>query len=659
MIKPNENCKRMRRKAAFVFLLLMNVSLLTAQNQRKISGIVTDQNNESLVGVSVIEKGTGNSATTDIDGKYSLSVTSGATIVYSYIGFIAQERLATENILNVTLAEDANVLEDVVVVGYGVQKKSSVTGAISQVKSEDMMNRTITRPEQALQGKTAGVQVVQSSASPGATPSVRIRGISSNGTSSGANEPLYVVDGRISDNIGGIDPNDIESMEVLKDAASAAIYGVAAGNGVVLVTTKKGAIGKTSITYDLQVSSQSISRIPKVLNAEQYVDFMTTANYIPMDKFYQNWDFVTNTDWSKVAFENSLMSKHNLAFQGGNSAGSYYLSLSYLNNNGFVVGDADVYKRYTGAINADYNIKPWLQVGTNNQIEYYNRRAITEGSEYGSMLMSVLQLDPLTPPVYAPDALPQHMQIALANGHTLLRDENGNYYSTSAYQETDNYNPLIMRDKTFSQSKGFNVNGVAYANLKPIKELVVTSRFAYRLSGANSYAFNNDYYVNPTTNQDYVSVNASAYNPTYYQWENFANYTNSFGLHNVNAMVGTSFIESRNFGIYGAITGGGLRTDLANFDFGILKDDPLYAYFAYATATATKTLSGGEEIVSRKLSYFGRASYDYAGRYIAQFSLRSDAADLSVLPQATRWGYFPAASVGWVVSNEQLYGGFA
>ena len=270
-------------------------------------------------------------------------------------------------VIDIVLEEDQKLLDEVVVVGYGVQKKSSVTGAISQVKNEDMQNRTITRPEQALQGKTAGVQIFQSSASPGASPTVRIRGINSNGSC----DPLYVVDGRIASDIGGIDPNDIESMEVLKDAASAAIYGAAAGNGVILITTKKGKAGQGTVTYDFQLSIQNIANVPKVMNAEQYIGYMTEANYLSMDKVNADWDFKTNTDWSKAAFEPSRMQKHNLAFQGGNDKGTYYLSLTYLDNNGYVVGDADTYKRLTATINADYNIKKWLQVGTNNQIEYY------------------------------------------------------------------------------------------------------------------------------------------------------------------------------------------------------------------------------------------------------------------------------------------------
>lgn len=630
-----------------IILSLMSLcffcNVLFAQNMVKVTGTVTDKQNSPMIGASVFEKGTRNGAITDIDGKYSISVPEGAVIVFSSIGFTSQERQAVAGVIDIVLEEDQKLLDEVVVVGYGVQKKSSVTGAISQVKTEDMQNRTITRPEQALQGKTAGVQIFQSSASPGASPTVRIRGINSNGSC----DPLYVVDGRIAGDIGGIDPNDIESMEVLKDAASAAIYGAAAGNGVILITTKKGKAGQGTVTYDFQLSIQNIANVPKVMNAEQYIGYMTEANYLSMDKINADWDFKTNTDWSKVAFEPSRMQKHNLAFQGGNDKGTYYLSLTYLDNNGYVIGDADTYKRLTATINADYNIKKWLQVGTNNQIEYYKRRAVAEGSEYGSLLSSVMMLDPLTPVKYSPDNLPEHMQTMVNAGKTYLKDKDGNYYSTSAFQETDNYNPYIMRDKSNSTSSGYNINGVIYANLKPVKGLVFTSRLGYRLSAAKSYTVNNDFFVNTTINQSYMSVNASASTPIYLQWENFVNYMHSFGKHNLNAMVGTSYIDNSSFYVSGNVTGG-------DGDFGFKKDDPRYAYFAYATATAVKSVSGGEEIIGRKLAYFGRLNYDYAGKYMAQFSLRADAADSSVLPISKRWGYFPAASLGWTISQENF-----
>lgn len=633
-------------KAIFVILLLLlNTSFMTAQNRIKVTGTVSGTDKSPLAGVSIFERGaTGKGTSTNIDGKYEITVNKGATLVFSYIGFNNQEIKATDAVLNVTLTENVVVLDEIVAIGYGVQKKSSVTGAISTVNAKDMQNRTITRPEQALAGKTAGVQVITGSAAPGSAPQIRIRGISSNGTS----EPLYVVDGRIASDIGGIDPNDIESMEVLKDAASAAIYGIAAGNGVILISTKKGHAGKTFITYDFQFASQQIARIPKVMNSEQYIDYMVTAKYISMDQVLQNWDFTTNTDWAKAAFENSVMSRHSLSFEGGNDAGKFYLSLSELDNNGFVVGNADTYKRLTGTINASYNIKKWLEIGSNNQVEYFTKRSVAEGSEYGSLLMSVLQLDPLTPVSYSAENLPQFMSDLInIQNYKLLQDENGNYYSISPYQITDQVNPFIMRDRNYSTSEGFNINGLMFANLKPSKNLVFTSRFAYRLSGMNSYTYNKRYYVNPTVKQDYMSVSASSSVPIYYQWENFINYTNTIGKNNFNAMLGTSFRNTITYGVSGTIMG-------TPDDIGFVKESPLFAYFAYANPAATRQLQGGERIEDPWLSYFGRIGYDYDNKYFAQFSFRADAANLSRVPKENRWGYFPAASLGWTISNEDF-----
>ena len=267
----------LKRLTALGLSLLMGLSL-AAQTRVTVSGTVVDDQNEPMIGAGVFEKGTTNGVVTDLDGNYSISVPAGATLVFSSVGFTTQEIVVNESrTLNIKLETDAEMLEETVVVGYGVQKKSDLTGAISQVKSEDIENRTITSPESALQGKTAGVQVFSSSARPGASPSIQVRGISSNGSSN----PLYVVDGRRTNSIAGIDPNDIESMEVLKDGASAAIYGAEAGNGVIMITTRRGQ-GEGRISYSYQLTSQSLNKVPKMMNAEQYISMPTgTSRPIP------------------------------------------------------------------------------------------------------------------------------------------------------------------------------------------------------------------------------------------------------------------------------------------------------------------------------------------------------------------------------------------
>lgn len=632
----------LKRFVALGALLLCNVSFLLAQGPVKVTGKVVDNMGEPMIGVSIQEKGTTNGVISDFDGNYNLSVKQGAVLVFSYIGYVMQEHQAVAGTLNVTLKEDTKALEEVVVVGYGVQKKSSVTGAISQVKAEDMQNRTITSAAQALQGKTAGVQLISTSSAPGSSPTIRVRGYSSNVSS----DPLYVVDGVRTTDISGIDPNDIASMEVLKDAASAAIYGAEAGNGVILITTKKGKAGQGKITYDFQFSSQSIARIPELLNAEEYINYMCEGG-MNRDDIMAIWDGKTDTDWVDVAFENSRMQKHNVAFTGGGDRGNYYLSLTYLDNNGIVVGDADHYTRMTATINSEYKIKDWLKVGTTNQIEKYNVRSVSSQNEYGSLFSGVMLMDPLTAPVYSADNLPQHMQNAMAHGKHLMQDENGNYYGVSNWYTGENYNPLIMRDNGITRNSGFNVNGSIYGEFTPFGGFTFTSRFGYRLSGTRSSSVSLPFYGNSTQSRDYVDISGTSSTTIYYQWENFANYMKTFNkAHTVTAMLGMSYQEQTYDYVNAGLS--------ANGEHAVLQNNPLFYYLNYGSASATKSL-GGEKTRTAKMSYFGRIGYDYKGRYMIQASLRADAADLSLLPASNRWGYFPAVSAGWTISEENFF----
>lgn len=632
----------MKTKLAFFMLMLCSTLWASALAPVEVTGTVTDQAGEPLIGVSVTLKGVHTGVSTDLDGNYTIAVEPGTILVYSYIGYDPAERRVAAGRIDVVLQESNTALNDLVVVGYGVQKKSSVTGAISQVKSEDIQNRTIYNPQSALQGKTAGVQVITTSNAPGSSPTIRVRGYSSNVSS----DPLYVVDGvRLSD-ISGIDPNDIASIEVLKDAASAAIYGAEAGNGVVLITTKRGSAGNGKITYDFQYAFERPAKIPRMLNSEQYIQYMTESKAFTEDYLLQNWDGVTNTSWIDEAFETGHMQRHNLSFTNGNDAGNYYLSLSYLNNDGIVGGDQDKYERLTAAINAEYNIKKWLKVGTTNQIEKYNTRSVSSNNEYGSLITSTLLLDPLTPFVYAPDNLPLFMAQSIEQGKHLMTDEDGNYYAVSKFINSENYHPFVMRDNGVSRNGGFNVTGSIFADFKPFVGFTFTSRLGYRLSSNHNSGVNLPFYGNATQSGDYVGMNAQNSQTTYWQWENFANYFKQFGRNTITAMVGMSYQESTNSYTQGSLS--------ANGEDALKKNDPLFWYLNYASASATKGV-GGEKTRSSKMSYFGRASYEFDNRYHLQASLRADAADLSKLPLENRWGYFPAVSAGWTLSNEQFF----
>ena len=371
-----------RKLMAFWLFLWVGIPFMLAQSPMMISGRITDDLGEPMIGVSVLEKGTSNGVITNMEGNYSLKVKQGAVIVYSYIGYVTQELKAVSERMNITMKEDTRTLDEVVVVGYGVQKKSDLTGAISSVKAEDIQNRSITRVEEALQGKTAGVQLISTTSQPGASPTIRVRGFSSNGTS----DPLYVVDGLIVSDLSAVDPNNIKSMEVLKDAASAAIYGAQAGNGVVLITTKSGSKGTSSISYDFQYSISSLAQRPKLINSQEALlqkkeqDPTFTDDNIQELITSGTWDGVSTTDWYDVAFNASPSSHHTVNFQGANDKGSFFLSLNNLYDNGILRENKDTYKRLSVMLNADYNIKPWLKVGVTANYAKYTQKSINDGS---------------------------------------------------------------------------------------------------------------------------------------------------------------------------------------------------------------------------------------------------------------------------------------
>ncbi len=506
------------------------------------AGTVMDASGEPIIGATVMEEGTTNGVQTNADGTFSLAVKKGARIVVSYVGMmpIITNKLGPD--MKLTMSENAEVLNDVVVIGYGVQRKSDVTGAISSVKASDIQNRSITNPQAALGGKTSGVQVVTTSGQPGSAPAIRVRGYGSNSDMG----PLYIVDGVKVNNISEIDPNNIESMEVLKDAASAAIYGSQAGNGVVLITTKTGtrqdkAYGK--VHYSLQYANQSFGHKPRLLNSKEYCEYVTENGvYSQSDINNLGWDGVTDTNWYDVAFGHGNMMKHNVAFEGGNNRGTFYVSIGYLDNDGPVHGNYDSNSLFTGNINADYLVKPWLKIGTTVMLERDRYKNVSTNDQYGALTTSVFALDPLTPDLLSGDNLTPFMQ---QHKDLLLTNPDGMYYSISNYYTSSQYHPMIMRDKTVSQTTGFSTKGSFYAVLTPWKPINITSRFGYNLSSSHSRSFDRPYYGNSSASNTLAAINATTGQHVDYQWENFVNYNQTFNeLHHVSAMAGMSFIEN-------------------------------------------------------------------------------------------------------------------
>ncbi len=618
-----------------------------AQN-RSLSGKVVDGTGAPVVGAAVMLAGNSSNGTvTDMEGQFKMTVPANATLIVSCLGFAdKQVQVGNLSVITITLEEDVTYLDETVVIGYGVQKKSDLTGAVASVREDDLKNRSTSDAAAALQGKVAGVQIISNSGAPGSGAQINVRGVSSN---SGNIGPLIIVDGLKVSSIQYLEPSLIESMEVLKDAASAAIYGAEAGNGVVLITTKQGGKGQSSITYSAKFINQSLAHKPEMLNAEQFIDYKGLQGYAIQDMLKNANYNGTDTDWFNEYFNPSWSPQHTLTFQGGNKMGHYFASLNYVNQDGIIKGDKDLYKRLSAQLNAGYNLTEWLEVGNNVSIEQWTTKSVSQQG-YGSAFESLMTIDPCTP-VYWTDPSQFNQDYrnkynAVQAGtseypYSFLGDENG-WFATSAIDETRGGSPFVQRDATEGSSQGINVHGVLFANLKPIKGLVITSRFGFRITQSNNHSYQAPFFSNGKADNKTYTLTATANTGLYYQWENFANYNKTFAnKHNLNVMAGMSFIKSKSDNVSGTATGSD-----------ILKGyDPNFRYLNYVKDDATKKFSNspGE---SASLSYFGRLRYSYDNRYAIQANFRADAFDSSKLSAKNRWGYFPSVSAGWTISNE-------
>ena len=634
---------------AILFALLCGVSA-SAQN-KAIRGRVVDDSGAPVVGAAVVVVGnTSIGAVTGVDGTYRLNVPAGANLEFSCIGYASQVvPVGNQAVIDIVLHEDTEFLDETVVIGYGVQKKSDLTGAVASVREDDLKNRSTSDAAAALQGKVAGVQVITNSGAPGSGTGIQVRGVSSN---SGNIGPLIIVDGLKVSSIQYLDPSLIESMEVLKDAASAAIYGAEAGNGVVLVTTKQGGKGTASISYSGKYILQSLAHKPEMLNAAQFIDYKELQGYAIQDMLKNANYNGLDTDWFDEYFGPSWSPQHTLTFQGGNKNGHYLAALNYVNQDGIIRGDKDLYKRLSAQLNADYSLTDWLEVGNNISLEQWTTRSVSQQG-YGSAFESLMTIDPTTPVYWTdPSQFNQDYrnkyEAVLAGAseypYSFLGDENG-WFATSAIDETRGGSPFVQRDATDGSSEGINVKGVLFANLKPVKGLVITSRFGFRISQSNVHSYQAPYYSNGKADNKTYTLRAEANTGLYYQWENFANYNKVFaGKHSLNVMAGMSFIHNKSDNVHGTATGAD-----------ILKGyEPNFRYLNYVLDDATKKFSNSPS-ESASLSYFGRLGYTYDNRYSIQANFRADAFDSSKLSVKNRWGYFPSVSAGWTISNEPWF----
>ena len=637
-------------------LLLAVIPLCAYAQNTTVKGSVLDATGQPVIGAGVVQQGTNNGTVTDLDGKYVLTVPASATISFSSVGYVEQViPVEGRTEINVILEEDSEMLEETVVIGYGVQRKSDLTGSVASVRETELSNRSTSDAAAALQGKAAGVQIFNDSGAPGEGSSIRVRGISSN-SGSGLG-PLLIVDGLKVDNINYLDPSMIESMEVLKDAASAAIYGAQAGNGVVLITTKSGSAKSKdgNIFYNYKLTLARLGHHAEVMKAAQYIDWQQQlGNLASTEELITTgvWDGVTDTNWADVLYGTGVTHNHTFGAQGGNDRGSYFLSLNYVDEDGMARGNTDTYTRFTAQINADYKIKSWFQVGTNTSIERRKQQKIGEHSEYAGSsagLLGTLVIDPLTPVYFKSyDELPLGMKDAVDGGKQKVygpAEHPGWYYAVSKILEGDGINPLIYRDRNQKKEEGWQVRGTVYANLTPIKGLVITSRLGYRIKQSYSSDYSEPYYANAKSYSKTYSISASSSQSHYYQWENFANYNVDLGKHAIGAMAGMSYTFSDSRGVNAGLEG----------------EDPLkgyaenFRYISQDNGSGTKTIGGGTPSQSSQISYFGRLNYSYDNRYSAQVNFRADAFDSSKLSPKNRWGYFPSVSAGWTISNERWF----
>jgi TonB-linked SusC/RagA family outer membrane protein len=605
-----------------VFLLFG--SIIYAQS---VSGTVSDKMGP-IPGVNVSVKGTALGKQTDINGAYEINAKNGEVLVFTFVGFKTQEIVSNgKSPINVLLEENSSALDEVVVVGYGAKKKSLVTGAISSISSADIQNSSSARVESVLQGKTSGVTVVSSSGAPGSGSKVRIRGAGSNGNS----DPLYIVDGMKVSSIDNISPNDIANIEVLKDAASSAIYGTQGANGVIIITTKLGKPGEAVVSYSTQLGTQSVRTGMKLMNASQFVTYFQEAGRTHVV------DNGINTNWIDETFQNAATQRHDLSISGANEKTSYYFSGSYMDQDGVVGKENSNYKRFTGRLNLKTQVNNWLEIGSNLTYSNVGSSPVTEDDSTRGVVTNALVIDPLTPVIYT-GTLPQRALDGVAAG-TAMTDGNGNVYGYPTYATGEAVNPVASANYRFRG--GIDTDKIltaVYAKLNLAEGLSFTSRFGYERTNTFDNRWQPIWVVSSEAQNSTVTLNNQISRNSKWLWENFASYTKEIGKHNITGLLGYSSERTKN--PFYSLRGSQIHDQTDQF-----------AFFDYSNR-ANDVIGGG--IIEKKgSSVFGRVSYDYMGKYLLEGSLRNDTS--SFFPTSKKSGYFPAASAGWLVSKENFW----
>ena len=635
------------RRTSLKFALLI-VTLFTMQAMfgalmaKPISGkVVSATDGEALIGATVQVQGTQTGTVTDFDGNFTLNAEEGQTLVISYVGYLTKKVKITGSQLNIELEEDRKSLDEVVVIGYGVQKKKLVTGATVQVKGEDIAKLNTTNPLQALQGQTPGMTIISQSGQPGEGLKVNIRGLGTTGSSG----PLFIIDG-VRGDINTVNNSDIESIDVLKDAASAAIYGSQSANGVVLITTRSGKEGRSVVSFDAYFGVQSVARKVKMLNAQEYMTIMDEQNINSGNAAY-NWDNyksiwrydaegnklgVIDTDWiGEMLKDNAQTYGANVSISGGGQKGNYAMSLGYKNEEG-VVGGKDVsgYSQYNFRVNSEYQvIDKFLKVGEQISIAYYKKNGIGVGNAYNNTLRSAFGTSPLAP-VYS---------------------DNGKY--GLPYNDTSNSdwfnadgNPYgSMMVNNYNKTQHMRLSSNVYAEMEFIKNLKFRTTLGVTYDSENYRSFTPLYHFSIYSyNDSRTRVSQSASDGFGITWTNTLSYNFDIKDHHFDAMAGYEVYRTEGQSMYGA--NGSLRDGFETWQ---------YAYLNNGTAMSQEnglSASGSPWDEERMVSFFGRIGWNYKETYMATATIRRDGS--SRFAKGHRFGWFPSISAGWVITNEKF-----
>lgn len=608
----------MKRCLLFIFFLTLIVPLGTYAQQQTVTGVVRDATTGiALPGVSVQVTGTTAGAVTDATGKYQLNIpANGTQLSFTFMGYLAkQEPFAGRHTIDIQLQPDTKALGEVIVVGYGTQRKSDLTSSITKVDLAGVKSAPVTGVEQALQGRAAGVTVTSASGVPGSPVMVRIRGI---GTVNN-NDPLYVVDGVPVSGMNYLNPADIESMEILKDASATAIYGSRAANGVVLITTRKGKAGKSQITLDAYYGLNSPWKDYKPAGRDEYLYMVKNVYGETTDQYKDalaqyNKGYNTNW-WKETVKKNAPVQSYNLGVYGGTDKVTYAISGGYFDQKGII--DPSDFNRISFRANTSAKAKEWLTIGQNLSIS--NEQTNVIGDEIPGIMGNIIPYDPLIP-VLDPS-----------------KDQSDRYSKWATSATVFGSSPKAILAREVGKRNTLRMVGDVFANVNILKSLVFTTRFGLNISRADEWTFSPTYYMKPSDLLETPQANSSKASNNYYNWTNTLNWTETFGRHRLNVLAGISAERSRDTYLNGSKQGQlGNEENYWFLDAGNMNDK-----------------SGGGAARWSLMSQFARANYSYADKYLFSASVRRDGS--SNFGTDKQFGVFPAVSGGWVISREQFF----